>query len=148
MLRRAYEAILPINKNLILLQCTAAYPCPYEMLDLRVIETYRKEFPGAVVGLSSHDNGIAMPVVASHAWGPCHRKTLYSRSRDERHRLRFFARTSGIAQTRSRPQTRSSCIRRWREESIPSEREPLVKMGKSSSPVALCPKGTWSKLRI
>jgi sialic acid synthase len=47
-----------------LLQCTAGYPAAWDELDLRVIETFRTAFPTAVVGLSSHDNGIAMAVAA------------------------------------------------------------------------------------
>jgi N-acetylneuraminate synthase/sialic acid synthase len=61
---RAYDAIMPINPQLGLLQCTAGYPAAFEELDLRVVEQYRKRFPGAVIGYSGHDNGIAMPVAA------------------------------------------------------------------------------------
>jgi sialic acid synthase len=60
--RRMYEAILPINPQLAILQCTAGYPPAFEELDLKVIDTFRKEFPEAVIGFSSHDNGIAMAV--------------------------------------------------------------------------------------
>jgi N-acetylneuraminate synthase/sialic acid synthase len=62
--QRAYDAILPINPQLAILQCTAGYPAAFEELDLRVIATYRERFPEAVIGFSSHDNGIAMPVAA------------------------------------------------------------------------------------
>jgi N-acetylneuraminate synthase/sialic acid synthase len=61
---RAYDAIMPINPRLCLLQCTAGYPAAFEELNLRVITTYRERFPHAVVGLSSHDNGIAMALAA------------------------------------------------------------------------------------
>jgi len=61
---RAYDAVKPINAQVAVLQCTANYPANWEELDLRVIETYREMFPDSVVGLSSHDNGIAMPVAA------------------------------------------------------------------------------------
>jgi sialic acid synthase len=61
---RAYETIKPINPHVAVLQCTANYPANWEELDLRVIETYRELFPDSVIGLSSHDNGIAMPVAA------------------------------------------------------------------------------------
>lgn len=61
---RAYDAIMPINPRLCLLQCTAGYPAAFEELNLRVITTYRERFPQAVVGLSSHDNGIAMALAA------------------------------------------------------------------------------------
>ncbi|ELR99493.1 N-acetylneuraminate synthase family protein [Gloeocapsa sp. PCC 73106] len=61
---RAYEAIMPINPQLCILQCTASYPANFEELDLKVIQTYREMFPEINVGLSSHDNGIAMAVAA------------------------------------------------------------------------------------
>lgn len=63
--RRAYDTIMPINPQLVLLQCTASYPVEqYSEMNLRVIETYRKEFPDCVVGLSDHESGIAMALVA------------------------------------------------------------------------------------
>jgi sialic acid synthase len=62
--QRAYDTIMPINQQLAILQCTAGYPAAVEELDLRVINTYRDTFPGAIIGFSSHDNGIAMPVAA------------------------------------------------------------------------------------
>lgn len=62
--KRAYDAIMPINPQLSILQCTAAYPPEWHEINLRVIETFRKTFPGAVIGLSSHDSGIAMAVAA------------------------------------------------------------------------------------
>ena len=62
--QRAYDTIMPLNPQLAILQCTAGYPAAFEELDLRVISTYRERFPAAVVGFSSHDNGIAMPVAA------------------------------------------------------------------------------------
>ena len=61
--RRAYETIMPINKQLCILQCTAAYPVEPEDMNLRVIETFRREFPDVVIGLSDHQNGIAMSTV-------------------------------------------------------------------------------------
>ena len=61
---RAYDAIMPINPQLCILQCTAGYPAAFEELNLRVITTFRERFPQTVVGLSSHDNGIAMALAA------------------------------------------------------------------------------------
>ncbi|MEE9588859.1 MAG: N-acetylneuraminate synthase family protein [Hyphomicrobiaceae bacterium] len=63
-IRRACDAIMPINNQLAILQCTASYPCEPEHLNLRVIETLRREFPGVVVGLSAHENGISMPLLS------------------------------------------------------------------------------------
>lgn len=62
--RRAVETIAPINHNFAILQCTSGYPAAYEELNLRVIQTYRNEFPDNVIGWSGHDNGIAMSLVA------------------------------------------------------------------------------------
>ena len=61
---RAVEAVLDINPQVAILQCTAGYPASWDELDLNVINTYRDVFPHQVIGLSSHDNGIAMPVAA------------------------------------------------------------------------------------
>lgn len=61
---RAYDAIMPINDQLCIMQCTAAYPAEPELLNLRVIQTYRERFPNIVIGLSDHVNGIAMSVAA------------------------------------------------------------------------------------
>jgi N-acetylneuraminate synthase/sialic acid synthase len=62
--RRAYETLAEVTDQIVVLQCTAGYPAAWDELDLRVISTYRDCFPDVVVGFSSHDNGIAMPVAA------------------------------------------------------------------------------------
>ena len=61
---RAYETIYPINRQLCFLQCTAAYPAEPQHLNLRVIHTLRERFPDLVIGLSDHQNGIAMSTAA------------------------------------------------------------------------------------
>lgn len=61
--RRAYETITAINPHLCIMQCTSGYPVDFEEMNLKVIETFRSEFKDAVIGLSAHDNGIAMPLV-------------------------------------------------------------------------------------
>ncbi len=60
----AYETILKYNNKLCLLHCIAGYPAEYHDLNLRVIETLKREFPEAVTGYSGHDNGIVAPVIA------------------------------------------------------------------------------------
>lgn len=62
--QRAYDAIMPINQQLCILQCTASYPAEPQDLNLRVITTYREKFPDVVIGLSDHENGIAMALAA------------------------------------------------------------------------------------
>ena len=61
---RAHAALRPLNTQLGILQCTAGYPARFDELDLRVISTYRDRFPDVTVGLSAHDNGIAMATAA------------------------------------------------------------------------------------
>lgn len=62
--RIAYETVLEYNDQLCLLHCTAGYPSDYPQLNLRVIETFKKEFPRAIIGYSGHDNGILAAVIA------------------------------------------------------------------------------------
>lgn len=61
---RAYDTIMPINQQLCIMQCTSGYPAEFSELNLRVVRTFRERFPDAVIGLSSHDNGIAMALAA------------------------------------------------------------------------------------
>ncbi len=61
---RAYDAIMPINRQLCILQCTAGYPADFDQLNLSVIKTFRERFSNVTIGLSSHDNGIAMALAA------------------------------------------------------------------------------------
>jgi len=60
---RAYRTIMSLNHQLCLLQCTSGYPAEFNELNLMVIRAFRDRFPDVVVGLSSHDNGIAMALV-------------------------------------------------------------------------------------
>jgi len=60
--RRAYDAIMPINKQLCIMQCTGGYPPEWNEINLMVIDTLHKEFPDILIGFSSHDSGIAMAV--------------------------------------------------------------------------------------
>lgn len=66
--KRAVEAVYPINKNIAVLQCTAGYPPAWEELNLNVITTFREAFPDVVIGFSAHDSGIAM-ATASYVLG-------------------------------------------------------------------------------
>jgi len=62
--QRAYDVITKENPNIAILQCTAAYPCEPEEMNLNVIKTFRKKFPEKVIGLSDHQSGISMALVA------------------------------------------------------------------------------------
>ncbi|PLX15512.1 MAG: N-acetylneuraminate synthase [Candidatus Muiribacterium halophilum] len=60
----AYKTAYGINKQVALLHCVASYPSEYDTLNLNVIKTLKKEFPEAVIGYSSHENGIVGSVLA------------------------------------------------------------------------------------
>jgi sialic acid synthase len=62
-IERAVDAILPINEQLAVLQCTAAYPAEAEDLNLRVVATLRERFPDLVIGLSDHQSGYSMSLL-------------------------------------------------------------------------------------
>lgn len=55
--RMALESIYPINKDVILLQCTANYPISDHEANLAVIDTFKREFD-ILVGYSDHSVGI------------------------------------------------------------------------------------------
>ncbi len=55
---------MPINSQVCILQCTASYPVEPEDMNLRVITVLRDMFPDLVIGLSDHQSGIAMAMVA------------------------------------------------------------------------------------
>ena len=127
---RAVDTVLAINPQLCVLQCTAAYPCAVEELNLRVIETYRDRFPDVLVGLSDHQSGISMALVGyllgaqviekhftlDHAWkGSDH---AFSLMPEGMRRL--------VRDLRRAPIALGDGVKRR----LPSEEKPLEKMGK------------------
>ncbi len=62
--RATVDFLESAGANFSILQCTAGYPPKYEELNLKVIETFRSEFPHRVIGYSGHDSGIAMSLAA------------------------------------------------------------------------------------
>ncbi|MBI5409321.1 MAG: N-acetylneuraminate synthase family protein [Nitrospirae bacterium] len=60
----AYDAIIKYNDKLCLMHCIAGYPAEYHNLNLRTIDTLKKEFPEAIIGYSGHDNGILAAIIS------------------------------------------------------------------------------------
>jgi N-acetylneuraminate synthase/sialic acid synthase len=129
--QRAYETIMPINTQLAILQCTAGYPAAFEELDLRVIETYRQRFPGAVIGFSSHDNGIAMPVAAFMLGARIVEKhfTLNRASKGTDHA--FSLEPVGLRKMVRDLERTYKALGNGVKKIYESEKAPIVKMGKS-----------------
>ncbi len=55
--RMALKTIYPINRDVILLQCTANYPLNDNEVNLNIIDTFKKEFD-VLVGYSDHSKGV------------------------------------------------------------------------------------------
>jgi N-acetylneuraminate synthase len=56
--------------NLVLMHCTSTYPCEPEELNLKMVETLRREFPNTPIGYSGHEVGL-VPSAVAVALGAC-----------------------------------------------------------------------------
>jgi len=129
--QRAYDTVMPINQQLAILQCTAGYPAAFEELDLRVIATYRERFPGAIIGFSSHDNGISMPVAAYMLGARIVEKhfTLNRASKGTDHA--FSLEPVGLRKMVRDLERTHKALGNGIKKIYESEKAPIVKMGKS-----------------
>lgn len=57
-------------EDLVIMHCTSTYPCEPEELNLRMIETLRREFPKNPIGYSGHEVGL-VPSAVAVALGAC-----------------------------------------------------------------------------
>lgn len=58
------------EENLVIMHCTSTYPCEPEELNLKMVETLRKEFPNNPIGYSGHEVGL-VPSAVAVALGAC-----------------------------------------------------------------------------
>jgi N-acetylneuraminate synthase len=58
------------ENDLILMHCTSTYPCEPHELNLKMIETLRREFPNVPIGYSGHEVGL-VPSAVAVALGAC-----------------------------------------------------------------------------
>jgi N-acetylneuraminate synthase len=58
------------EQDLLLMHCTSTYPCEPEELNLKMIETLRREFPEIPIGYSGHEVGL-VPSAVAVALGAC-----------------------------------------------------------------------------
>jgi len=129
--RRAYEAIMPINSELCIMQCTAGYPPAWEELNLNVIATFRQAFPDVVVGFSSHDSGIAMAIAGYMLGARIIEKhfTLNRASKGTDHA--FSLEPVGMKKMVRDLNRLKMALGDGRKSVFPSEKAPITKMGKS-----------------
>jgi sialic acid synthase len=64
---RVYKLLKRKKIQFALLHCVSSYPTSPNLVNLKLIENYKKKFK-CIVGFSSHDNGIALSL-ASHLYG-------------------------------------------------------------------------------
>ena len=62
--KKAYNKLSKLNKQIIMLHCTTNYPCPLENVNLRAMITMRNELD-CLVGYSDHTLGLAVPIIAA-----------------------------------------------------------------------------------
>ena len=128
--KRAHDEVAALNEKVAVLQCTAGYPAAWNELDLRVIGTYREMFPRSVVGLSSHDNGIAMSVAAYVLGARIVEKhfTLNRAMKGTDHR--FSLEPQGLRKMIRDLRRVRSALGDGQKRTYASEVEPMIKMSK------------------
>ena len=58
--KRAYKSLIKLNKQIVLMQCNTNYTGSYDnfnYINLNVLNTFKNEFPHAILGLSDHTHG-------------------------------------------------------------------------------------------
>ncbi len=58
------------EKDLVLMHCTSTYPCEPDELNLKMVQTLRKDFPNTPIGYSGHEVGL-VPSAVAVALGAC-----------------------------------------------------------------------------
>jgi sialic acid synthase len=127
---RVVEATEKYKDNIVLLQCTAGYPVAWEDLNLSVISTYRERYQN-VIGLSSHDNGIAMALV-SYMLGARVIEKHFTLNRGNKGTDNAFSlEKQGFTKMVRDIERASVSIGDGIKKTYPSEKEPLRKMATS-----------------
>jgi N-acetylneuraminate synthase/sialic acid synthase len=139
--RRAYDTIMPINTNLCIMQCTSGYPPPYEELNLRVIETFREAFPDIVIGFSSHDSGIAMPLVGYMLGARIFEKHFTLNRAWKGTDQAFSLEPAGLRRVVRDLERAKLALGDGKKRQFESEKAPLFKMGKKMVAARALPAG-------
>jgi N-acetylneuraminate synthase len=61
---RAVELFQQRGRSFTLLHCIGMYPCPDIECNIRMIETFKKRYPGIPIGYSGHETGLLPSLVA------------------------------------------------------------------------------------
>jgi N-acetylneuraminate synthase/sialic acid synthase len=125
-----------------IMQCTAGYPPDWSELNLNVIRTFCERYSGEVIGFSSHDNGIAMAVVAYVLGARVIEKhfTLDRSMKGTDHA--FSLEPQGMRKMIRDLKRLQLALGDGVKRQYPSEIEPLIKMSKKCIAAFDLPKGT------
>lgn len=127
----AVKNIIKHNKKLAILQCTASYPANWSDMNLRVIETYKKEFPNHVIGLSDHEAGIQASTISFMLGARIFEKhfTLNRANKGTDHS--FSLEPEGLRKISRNLKRIPILLGSKFKRRLPKEKEPLYKMEKS-----------------
>lgn len=128
--QRLYDTVMPINPQLCILQCTASYPVEPDDMNLSVIKTFRERFPEVVVGLSDHQDGIAMAILAYAFGARVFEKhlTIHRSWKGTDHA--FSLEPGGMHRLVRDLQRARTAVGDGIKRRLPAEEKPLLKMGK------------------
>jgi N-acetylneuraminate synthase/sialic acid synthase len=130
-IKRATDNILKYNNDLIILHCTASYPAEISDINLNIITLLKKEFPKNVIGLSDHENGIDAAPLAYLLGARVFEKhfTLNRALKGTDHA--FSLEPHGLEKLVRNLNRVPLLLGSNKKEILPSEKEPIYKMGKS-----------------
>ena len=116
--------------KLCLLHCTAAYPCPPEDMNLLVLDSMMDSYPQVLIGLSDHQNGIALAMTA-HALGARVLEKHFTLDRSAKGTDHAFSlERTGLRKLVRDLRRAHVALGNGEKRLLPIEEKPLFKMGK------------------
>lgn len=129
---RAYTTVKKHKVPLVLMQCTASYPqMDYGETHLNVFKTFAQRYPDVILGFSSHDSGIMLPIGAYMLGSRVVEKhfTLNRAMRGTDHS--YSLEPAGLRKMSRDLQRLHEAMGTSNKLPQPSEKNPIFKMGKS-----------------
>lgn len=129
--KRAKNNIFKYNNKLNILQCTASYPVEISDMNLNVLLTYAKTFPGIRLGLSDHENGIDAGPIAYMLGARVFEKHFTLNRANKGTDNAFSLEPSGLNKFIRNIKRVKTLLGSFEKKQLPSEEKPLIKMRKS-----------------
>jgi len=142
--QRAVDTVAPVNSQLVLMHCVAAYPAPVEYLNLPRIEDLAVAFPEFVIGFSDHQDGISAGSVAYTLGARVFEKHLTFSHSAKGTDHAFSLEEEGLKQYIKSIERARLALRGW-EQPLEIEKKPIYKMRSSPYAARDLPSGTWLK---